>query len=143
MSSEPYLLQHIAHADVFHFYVFVHAKVRALAGRSADAAKEIKTLIGNSVERVEKGSSQADQAGQIMQDVVNSIQRVTGIVADICAASAAQSHGVHTVGTAVSSIDHSTQQNAALVEQMAAAAASLRSQSDELVQAVGVFKLSA
>ncbi|MBT0570953.1 MCP four helix bundle domain-containing protein [Curvibacter sp. CHRR-16] len=124
-------------------FAVVASEVRALAGRSAEAAKEIKSLIGNSVEWVEKGTNQADQAGQIMQDVVSSIKRVTDIVAEISAASTEQSAGVEQVGSAVASIDQTTQQNAALVEEMAAAAASLRSQAGELVQAVGVFKLSA
>ncbi|MBT0570155.1 HAMP domain-containing protein [Curvibacter sp. CHRR-16] len=123
-------------------FAVVASEVRALAGRSAEAAKEIKTLISTSVERVEKGTSQVDQAGQIMQEVVSSIKRVTDIVAEISAASAEQSEGVHKVGTAVTTIDQTTQQNAALVEEMAAAAASLKGQAQELVQAVGVFKLN-
>ncbi|MBT0571760.1 MCP four helix bundle domain-containing protein [Curvibacter sp. CHRR-16] len=123
-------------------FAVVASEVRALAGRSAEAAKEIKTLISTSVEKVEQGSTQVDQAGQIMQEVVSSIRRVTDIVGEISAASAEQSAGVSQVGEAIGSIDQTTQQNAALVEEMAAAAASLKSQANELVQAVGVFKLN-
>ncbi|MBT0570156.1 HAMP domain-containing protein [Curvibacter sp. CHRR-16] len=122
-------------------FAVVASEVRALAGRSAEAAKEIKTLISTSVEKVEQGSTQVDQAGQIMQEVVSSIRRVTDIVGEISAASAEQSAGVSQVGEAIGSIDQTTQQNAALVEEMAAAAASLKSQANELVQAVGVFRL--
>ncbi|MBT0571663.1 HAMP domain-containing protein [Curvibacter sp. CHRR-16] len=123
-------------------FAVVASEVRSLAGRSAEAAKEIKTLIGNSVERVEKGSTQVDQAGQIMQDVVASIRRVTDIMGEISAASIEQSTGVSQIGQTISSMDLTTQQNAALVEEMAAAASSLKSQSGELVNAVSVFKIS-
>jgi methyl-accepting chemotaxis protein len=113
-----------------------------LAGRSADAAKEIKTLIGDSVDRVEKGSALVDQAGVTMSEVVNSIKRVTDLMGEISAASTEQSQGVAQVGEAVTQMDHVTQQNAALVEEMAAAASSLRSQAKDLVNTVAVFKLS-
>ena len=122
-------------------FAVVASEVRSLAGRSADAAKEIKSLINASVERVEQGSTLVDQAGITMTEVVTSIKRVTDIMAEISAASIEQSAGVAQVGEAVTQMDHATQQNAALVEEMAAAASSLKSQAQELVQVVGVFKL--
>ncbi|MBT0569721.1 MCP four helix bundle domain-containing protein [Curvibacter sp. CHRR-16] len=122
-------------------FAVVASEVRALAGRSAEAAREIKVLINTSVERVEQGAAQAQYAGQTMEQVVVSIQRLSESVASISAASDEQARGVVQVGEAVSSIDQTTQQNAALVEEMAAAAASLRAQSNDLVQAVSVFRL--
>jgi len=122
-------------------FAVVASEVRSLAGRSADAAKEIKTLITDSVERVEHGSKLVDQAGTTMNEVVSSIRRVTDIMGEISAASAEQNSGVAQVGQAVTQIDQATQQNAALVEEMAAAAASLRGQANDLVQNVAVFKL--
>ncbi len=122
-------------------FAVVASEVRSLAGRSAEAAKEIKSLINTSVERVEQGSALVDQAGSTMGEVVASIRRVTDIMGEINASSAEQAAGVTQVGEAVTHMDQTTQQNAALVEQMAAAAASLNSQADELVQAVAVFKL--
>ena len=119
------------------------SEVRSLAGRSAEAAREIKNLIGTSVERVEHGTALVDKAGATMVDVVASIRRVTDIMGEISSASNEQSLGVAQVGEAVTQMDHATQQNAALVEQMAAAASSLKSQAGELVQAVAVFKLGA
>jgi hypothetical protein len=116
--------------------------VRSLAQRSAEAAKEIKTLIGRSVEQVEQGTVLVDQAGKTMGEIVGSIQRVSGIVAEITSATVEQSSGVRQVGEAVSQMDQATQQNAALVEESAAAAESLRGQAQQLVQAVAVFKLS-
>jgi methyl-accepting chemotaxis protein len=113
-----------------------------LAGRSADAAKEIKTLINASVERVEHGTSLVDQAGVTMTEVVGSIKRVTAIMGEISASSNEQSLGVAQVGEAVTQMDQATQQNAALVEEMAAAASSLKSQAQDLVQVVAVFKLN-
>lgn len=124
-------------------FAVVASEVRALAGRSAVAAKEIKHLINASVERVGVGTTMVDHAGSIMQEVVNSVKRVTDIMGEISAASREQSHGVSQVGEAVAHIDQVTQQNAALVEEMAASAGSLRSQAHELVQIVAVFKLSA
>jgi len=121
-------------------FAVVAGEVRSLAGRSAEAAKEIKALINDSVERVEQGSALVDQAGSTMQEVVSSIQRVTDIMGEISAASGEQSAGVAQVGEAVQQMDQATQQNAALVEQMAAAATSLRSQAGELVAAVSVFQ---
>jgi methyl-accepting chemotaxis protein len=122
-------------------FAVVASEVRSLAGRSADAAKEIKSLINASVERVEHGTSLVDQAGVTMTEVVSSIKRVTDIMGEISAASNEQSLGVSQVGEAVSQMDQTTQQNAALVEQMAAAASSLKSQAQELVQVVSVFNL--
>jgi methyl-accepting chemotaxis protein len=122
-------------------FAVVASEVRSLAGRSAEAAKEIKTLIGASVERVEQGTSLVDQAGVTMTEVVSSIKRVTDLMGEISAASNEQSAGVAQVGEAITQMDHVTQQNAALVEEMAAAASSLKSQAQELVQTVAVFKL--
>ncbi len=122
-------------------FAVVASEVRSLAGRSADAAKEIKTLINTSVERVGQGTRLVDQAGVTMTEVVNAITRVTELVGEISEASNAQSAGVAQVGQAVARMDQSTQQNAALVEQMAAAASSLKTQADELVGTVAVFKL--
>ncbi|MDD0812948.1 methyl-accepting chemotaxis protein [Curvibacter sp. RS43] len=122
-------------------FAVVAGEVRALAGRSAEAAKEIKTLITDSVQRVEQGSSLVDQAGQTMDEVVGAIQRVSDIVSEISAATGQQSTGVGQVGEAVTQMDHTTQQNAALVEEMAAAATGLKNQAQELVQAVSVFRL--
>src|SRR5450830_1822276 len=122
-------------------FAVVATEVRSLAGRSADAAKEIKTLINASVERVEQGSALVDQAGITMTEVVGSIRRVTDLMGEISAASNEQSQGVAQVGEAVTQMDQATQQNAALVEQSAAAASGLRTQADALVQAVAVFKL--
>jgi methyl-accepting chemotaxis protein len=122
-------------------FAVVASEVRSLAGRSADAAKEIKSLISASVERVEQGTALVDKAGETMTEVVDAIRRVTDLVGEISAASTEQSAGVAQVGEAVTQMDQSTQQNAALVEQMAAAASSLKSQASELVQAVAVFKI--
>ncbi len=124
-------------------FAVVASEVRSLAGRSAEAAKEIKTLIGDSVSRVEQGTALVDRAGSTMTEVVTSIRRVTDIMAEISAASHEQSAGVSQVGEAITQMDQVTQQNAALVEEMAAAASSLKSQAGELVQTVAVFKLSA
>jgi methyl-accepting chemotaxis protein len=124
-------------------FAVVASEVRLLAGRSAEAAKEIKSLIGASVERVEQGTLLVDEAGLTMSEVVTSIRRVTDLVAEISSASNEQSAGVAQVGEAVAQMDQTTQQNAALVEQMAAAASSLKTQSGKLVSAVSVFKLDA
>ena len=123
-------------------FAVVASEVRSLAQRSAEAAKEIKTLIGRSVEQVEQGSLLVDQAGKTMGEIVGSIRRVSDIVAEITAASAEQSSGIQQVGDAVTQMDQVTQQNAALVEESAAAAESLKGQAQQLVQAVAVFKLS-
>ena len=123
-------------------FAVVASEVRSLAGRSADAAKEIKSLINASVERVEKGTALVGQAGVTMTEVVSSIRRVTDIMGEISAASNEQASGVAQVGEAVTQMDRVTQQNAALVEEMAAAASSLKSQAEDLVGTVAVFKLS-
>ena len=123
-------------------FAVVASEVRSLAGRSADAAKEIKSLINTSVERVEHGTTLVDQAGSTMTEVVGAIRRVTDIMGEISAASSEQSLGVSQVGEAVRQMDQVTQQNAALVEQMAAAASSLKAQAQDLVQVVAVFKLA-
>jgi len=123
-------------------FAVVATEVRSLAGRSADAAKEIKSLINASVERVEQGTILVDQAGETMTEVVGSIRRVTDLMGEISAASTEQSHGVAQIGEAVQQMDQVTQQNAALVEEMAAAASSLKSQAQDLVGTVAVFKLT-
>jgi methyl-accepting chemotaxis protein len=122
-------------------FAVVASEVRNLAGRSAEAAKEIKNLIGASVERVEEGTRLVDQAGHTMTDVVGAIRRATDIMGEILAASVEQSSGVVQIGEAVSQIDQVTQQNAALVEEMAAAASALKQQAQDLVQVVSVFRL--
>ncbi|NMM75921.1 methyl-accepting chemotaxis protein [Acidovorax sp. SRB_24] len=124
-------------------FAVVAAEVRSLAGRSAEAAREIKGLIGTSVDRVELGTAQVDRAGQTMAEVVTAIRRVTDIVGEISAASSEQSEGVQQVSEAVTQMDQVTQQNAALVEEMAAAAASLNLQARDLVDTVSTFKLAA
>ncbi len=122
-------------------FAVVATEVRSLAGRSAEAAKEIKKLIDTSVERVTLGSTLVDEAGVTMTEVVSAIKRVNDLMGEISAASNEQSAGVSQVGEAVMQMDQTTQQNAALVEEMAAAATGLKSQAQELVQTVAVFKL--
>jgi methyl-accepting chemotaxis protein len=122
-------------------FAVVASEVRNLAQRSAEAAKEIKGLISDSVGRVEQGTALVDRAGSTMQEIVNSIQRVSDIVGEISSASNEQSSGVGQVSEAVSQMDQATQQNAALVEESAAAASSLQQQAAQLVQAVGQFRL--
>ncbi len=124
-------------------FAVVASEVRSLASRSAAAAREIKSLITASVERVEQGTALVDQAGTTMSEVVASIRRVTDIVGEISSASSQQSAGVSQVGDAVAQMDRATQQNAALVEESAAAAESLRQQAQQLVDAVAVFRLGA
>ena len=122
-------------------FAVVAAEVRSLAQRSSQAAKEIKTLIVHSVQQVEGGTILVDQAGRTIGEIVSSVQRVSDIVAEIATASAEQSSGVRQIGEVLGQIDHATQQNAALVEQSAAAAESLKTQANELLQAVAGFKL--
>ena len=122
-------------------FAVVASEVRALAGRSAEAARQIKQLIHDSVTHVDEGRVLVDQAGNTMQEVVAAIRRVTDIMGEISAASREQSEGVGQIGEAITQMDQVTQQNAALVEEMAAAAASLQTQSHQLVQTVSVFRL--
>lgn len=124
-------------------FAVVASEVRSLAGRSAAAAREIKALIGTSVERVDRGSSLVDDARTTMTEVVASIRRVADIMGEISTASVEQSQGVAQVGEAVTQMDQVTQQNAALVEEMAAAASELKAQAQELVQTVAVFEVTA
>ncbi|MFO1217089.1 MAG: methyl-accepting chemotaxis protein [Burkholderiaceae bacterium] len=123
-------------------FAVVAGEVRSLAQRSAEAAKEIKTLITGSVAQVEQGTALADEAGAAMQEIVASIKRVSDIVNEISAAASEQSTGVGQVEQAISQMDQATQQNAALVEQSAAAADSLRTQAQQLVQSVAVFRIA-
>ena len=123
-------------------FAVVASEVRSLAGRSAEAAKEIKTLIGASVERVEAGTRLVDDAGSTMADIVSQVKRVADLIGEISAATSEQSSGIGQVGEAVTQLDQVTQQNAALVEESAAAADSLNQQASRLVQAVSVFKLN-
>jgi methyl-accepting chemotaxis protein len=123
-------------------FAVVASEVRSLAGRSAEAAREIKSLINASVESVERGTIQADKAGGTMQQVVDSIRRVSDIVGEISSASEEQSLGVAQVGQAINQMDQATQQNAALVEEMAAAASSLHNQAEQLLASTGVFKVN-
>ncbi|WP_431260898.1 methyl-accepting chemotaxis protein [Roseateles chitinivorans] len=122
-------------------FAVVASEVRALAGRSAEAAKEIKSLIAASVERVEQGTGQVEQAGATMTEIVAAIGRVTDVVGEISSATREQSQGVSQVGEAVNQMDQVTQQNAALVEESAAAAESLRQQAQALVASVAKFRL--
>jgi methyl-accepting chemotaxis protein len=122
-------------------FAVVASEVRSLAQRSAAAAKEIKILIDDSVAKVDTGSKLVEQAGTTMNEVVASVKRVTDIVGEISAASQEQSQGIEEVGRAITNIDETTQQNAALVEESAAAAQSLQDQAAKLMQLVSVFKL--
>ncbi|NUU02940.1 methyl-accepting chemotaxis protein [Herbaspirillum robiniae] len=124
-------------------FAVVASEVRSLAQRSASAAKEIKELINDSVEKVGNGSRLVEQAGATMSEVVNSVRRVTDIVSEISAASAEQTTGIEQVNHAITQMDQVTQQNAALVEEAAAAAASMQNQADTLARLVSVFTLHA
>jgi methyl-accepting chemotaxis protein len=123
-------------------FAVVAAEVRTLAQRSAEAAREIKVLIGESVDRVEVGAQLVGNAGATMKEIVVQVKRVSGLIGEITGAAAEQSRGIDQVGHAVSQLDEVTQQNAALVEQSAAAAESLKAQADTLARAVGVFRLA-
>ncbi|MEK8033586.1 methyl-accepting chemotaxis protein [Ideonella sp. DXS29W] len=122
-------------------FAVVAGEVRSLAQRSAKAATEIKSLIGSSTERVEQGTRLVGDAGQTMDEIVSSVRRVSDIIGEITAASAEQSHGIATINASVTQLDQVTQQNAALVEQSAAAAESLREQAVRLNGLVSTFKL--
>ena len=122
-------------------FAVVAGEVRSLAVRSAEAAREIKSLIGQSVERVDAGSRLVDEAGATMGEIVTQVKRVTDLIGEITSATEEQSHGIGQVSQAVAQIDQTTQQNASLVEQSAAAASSLQQQADRLAQAVAAFKL--
>jgi methyl-accepting chemotaxis protein-2 (aspartate sensor receptor) len=122
-------------------FAVVASEVRSLAQRSAEAAKEIKTLINTSVDKVTSGSALVQNAGTTMDEIVNSVQRVSDIIGEISSAASEQSDGIGEVNQAVNQLDQMTQQNAALVEESAAAASSLQDQAQRLAQAVSVFRL--
>jgi methyl-accepting chemotaxis protein len=124
-------------------FAVVAGEVRSLAQRSAAAAKEIKSLIGDSVDKVDTGARLVDQAGSTMSEILTSVKQVTHIMGEISVASREQSAGIEQVNRSIEQMDGMTQQNAALVEQAAAAATSLREQSQKLTEAVAVFKLAA
>ncbi len=123
-------------------FAVVAGEVRSLAQRSAEAAREIKTLIGASVERVESGSRLVGEAGQTMGEIVTQVKRVSDLISEISAATQEQTSGIGQVSSAVTNLDEVTQQNAALVEEAAAAAESLRQQSVRLVDSVSVFRVT-
>ena len=122
-------------------FAVVAAEVRLLAGRSANAAKEIKALISASGARVDSGIELGGRTGQTMTELVSSVQRVNSIIVEISTATTEQSDGINQINSAVSQLDQMTQQNAALVEEAAAAASSLREQAEKLSQVVATFKL--
>ncbi|RBL67716.1 hypothetical protein C3E98_030365, partial [Pseudomonas sp. MWU13-2625] len=122
-------------------FAVVAGEVRSLAQRSSTAAKEIKVLIDASVERIRSGSTLVDEAGRTMSDVIGAVQRVTDIMGEIAAASNEQSRGIEQVNLAITQMDEVTQQNAALVEQAAAASKSLEEQGGRLAEAVSLFRL--
>jgi methyl-accepting chemotaxis protein len=121
-------------------FAVVASEVRSLAGRSAEAAKEIKMLIGTSVEKVASGTQLVSDAGATMSDIVQSVRKVADVIGEITSASSEQSAGIAQVNQAIANLDQMTQQNAALVEESAAAAESLRDQAGQMAQAVAVFK---
>jgi methyl-accepting chemotaxis protein len=122
-------------------FAVVAGEVRSLAQRSAEAAKEIKQLITTSVDNVQSGSAQVEQAGQSMQDIVHSVRRVSDLIGEITASSTEQRDGIGQVNQAVANLDQMTQQNAALVEESSAAAAALHEQAQRLAQVVAVFNV--
>jgi methyl-accepting chemotaxis protein len=123
-------------------FAVVASEVRSLAGRSAEAAREIKALIHTSVQKVDSGAQLVSRAGDTMNEIVQSVRRVADVIGEITAAAGEQGSGIAQVNQSITSLDQMTQQNAALVEQSAAAAQSLREQADQLAQAVAVFKLA-
>ncbi len=123
-------------------FAVVATEVRNLAQRSASAAREIKALISDSVDKVDQGSKLVDEAGKTMNEIVSSVQHVADIMSEITAASQEQRAGIEQVNLAITQMDEMTQQNAALVEQAAAAAESMEEQAYELGQAVSVFRLA-
>jgi methyl-accepting chemotaxis protein len=122
-------------------FAVVASEVRTLAQRSAEAARQIKSLIGDSSTKVEAGGAQVQAAGQTIADAVAQVRRVSDMIAEISAAAGEQTQGIAQVGQAVAQLDQATQQNAALVEESAAAAESLKAQAARLAEAVSVFKL--
>ena len=122
-------------------FAVVAGEVRTLAQRSAAAAREIKTLIDDSVEKVDAGTMLVNQAGSTISEVVDSVKRVTAIMFEIASASQEQSEGIQQVNAAIRQMDQVTQQNAALVEEAAAATASMQDEAQQLTDAVSVFKL--
>ena len=124
-------------------FAVVASEVRALAQRSSTAAREIKTLIGDSTSKVEAGSRLVDDAGRTMQEILDSVKRVSGLIGDIAEAGQSQSSGIDEVHRAIAQIDTMTQQNAALVEELAAAAQSLKGQSGRLSESMGSFRVAA
>jgi methyl-accepting chemotaxis protein len=123
-------------------FAVVASEVRSLAGRSAEAAREIKALIGTSVDKVESGTQLVTDAGSTMDEIMQSVHRVADVIGEITSAAQEQSSGIAGVHQAIGNLDQMTQQNAALVEESAAAAESLREQADRMKQAVAVFKVS-
>jgi len=123
-------------------FAVVAGEVRNLAQRSSDAAKEIKGLIESSVSQIDDGRTLVEQAGTTMVSIVQAVQRVTDIIGEISAASSEQSRGIEQVNIAITQMDTTTQQNAAMVEQAAAAARSMEEQSLKLRETVGVFRLT-
>jgi methyl-accepting chemotaxis protein len=122
-------------------FAVVASEVRSLAGRSAQAAKEIKDLISANVERVERGTPLVADAGRTMTDIVSSVGKVNATIADITTSASLQSEGINDINSAITALDQMTQQNSALVEQSAAAAESLSDQASRLAQVVSTFKL--
>ncbi|WP_029718494.1 methyl-accepting chemotaxis protein, partial [Rubrivivax benzoatilyticus] len=123
-------------------FAVVAGEVRSLAGRAAEAAREIKVLIGNSVEKVDTGARLVADAGTTMDEIVAAVERVSATIAEISAASAEQHQDIGDINDAVATLDRMTQQNAALVEQSAAASESLREQARQLAQAIAAFRVS-
>lgn len=122
-------------------FAVVASEVRSLAGRSAEAAREIKSLINSSVEKVQSGTALVDSAGQTMSEIVQAVQQVVHVMGEIRTMTGTQSHDIGDVNTALADLDQLTQQNAALVEQSAATAMSLREQADKLREVVSVFSV--